>query len=142
MSKSQKYIKIISIIDIILGIIGLVVGILGAVGGFVVAGGGTGAEVAATDAAGFGVGMVLTAIASIITIIVGILGLRAAKDASKIKPVFVIAIISLVITVISVIGGLVGGKFDTADLFSLVGDVLMVFCANNVRKQAQEQARN
>ena len=135
MSNSQKYIKVISIIDIILGIIGLIVCILGATGAFIVVGSGTGAGVSATDAAGFGIGMIVGAISCIITLIVGILGVRAAKDASKIKPVFVIAIISLSLAIVSLIANIVGGNFSWSDLLSLVGSGLMAFCANNVRKQ-------
>ena len=69
--------------------------------------------------------------------IVGILGLRAAKDASKIKPVFVLSIISLAVGVVSLIMSITGGSFKASDLAGLVGSALMVFCANNVRKQAQ-----
>ena len=137
MSNSQKYIKVISIIDIIFGIIGLIIGILGATGGFIVAGGNTGADVAATDAVGFAIAMVITCIASLITLIVGILGVRAAKDASKVGPVFVIAVISLIIAIGSIIFNVIGGKFQFSDLFSMVGSGLMAFCANNVRKQNQ-----
>lgn len=137
MSNSQKYIKIISIIDIVFGVIGLIVGVLGATGGFIAASGATGADVAATDAAGFGGVMIILAIACIFEIIVGILGLRAAKDASKIKPVFVLSIISLAVGVVSLIMSITGGSFKASDLAGLVGSALMVFCANNVRKQAQ-----
>ena len=137
MSNSQKYIKVISIIDIIFGVIGLIIGVLGATGGFLVASGATGADVAATDAAGFGAAMVIVALSCVFTIIVGILGLRAAKDASKIMPVFVLSIISLVIGVVSLIMSVTGGSFKASDLTGLVGSALMVFCANNVRKQAQ-----
>ena len=30
-----------------------------------------------------------------------------------------------------------GGKFDTSCLFSLIGSALMMWCANNVKKQNQ-----
>ncbi len=82
--------------------------------------------------------MIVLIIACIFEIIVGILGLRAAKDASKVMPVFVLSIISLVIGVISLIMGITGGSFKASDLTSVVGSALMVFCANNVRKQAQD----
>ena len=137
MSNSQKYIKIISIIDIVFGVLGLIVSAAAATGGFVLASGATGADVAATDAMGFGAAMVIVALSSIFTIIVGILGLRAAKDASKVKPLFVVSIISLAVGVVSVILSVTGGTFKVSDLSGLVGSALMVFCANNVRKQAQ-----
>jgi hypothetical protein len=53
-------------------------------------------------------------------------------------PVFVLSIISLVIGVISLIMGITGGSFKASDLTGVVGSALMVFCANNVRKQAQD----
>ena len=137
MSNSQKYIKIISIIDIVFGVLGLIVSAAGAAGGFVLASGATGANVAATDAMGFGAAMVILALSCIFTIVVGILGLRAAKDASKIKPLFIVSVISLAIGVVSVVMSVTDGSFKASDLTGLVGSALMVFCANNVRKQAQ-----
>lgn len=137
MSNSQKYINVISILDIIFGVIGLIVGGLGAAGGLAIAGGAVQAEVGAADAAGFSIVMILVIIASIFSIVTGVLGVRAAKDASKIQPVFILAIVSLAIAVISLVLGYVQGKPDSSSVSSIIGSALMVWCANNVKKQNQ-----
>lgn len=137
MSNSQKYIHVISILEIVFGAIGLILFGVGAAASFAIAGGAVEADLAATDAAGFGIAMVVLAIACIFNIITGILGVRAAKDASKIGPVFVLAVLSLAVSVLSLVLGVVGGDFDSSSVISVVGSALMAWCANNVKKQNQ-----
>ena len=134
MSKSQKYINIISILNIIGGAAQIVIGLLGAIGA-----GAVGADALAqqggnaSSVTGFVIALI---VAGAFSLICGILGVRAAKDASKIKPVFTLACISLVVGAIGVIANIIGGKFAISNLIELVAPALMVFCANNVRKQA------
>lgn len=134
MSKSQKYINIVSILNIIGGAAQIIIGILGAIGA-----GAVGADVLAQqggDAASVTGFVIALIVAGAFSLICGILGVRAAKDASKIKPVFTLACISLAVGLIGVIANVISGKFAIGNLTELVAPLLMVICANNVRKQA------
>lgn len=136
MSNSQKYINIISILNIIGGAAQIIIGLLGAFGV-----GSVGADAIAQQAGdasahtavtGFIIALI---VAGVFSLICGILGVRAAKDASKIKPVFVLACISLAVALVGNIASIIGGSFSIGNLTELVAPALMVFCANNVRKQ-------
>lgn len=135
MSNSQKYINIISILNIIGGAAQIIIGLLGAFGA-----GSVGADAIAhqagasapTAVTGFIIALI---VAGVFSLICGILGVRAAKDASKIKPVFVLACISLAVALVGNIASIIGGSFSIGNLTELVAPALMVFCANNVRKQ-------
>lgn len=137
MSNSQKYINIVSILNIIAGVIFIVLGIVafagkGAVGNAaLVEQAGTADAPAAVNA--FIIGMIASGALSLIT---GILGVRAAKDATKVTPVFVLSAISLAIVVVGLIGSIISGSFSASGLLELIAPGLMFWCANNVRKQA------
>ena len=136
MSGSQKYIKIIGILNIIGGALFVLFGILGFLGKGLV-----GNEALIEEAGDSSAPMIaniflIFMIASgIFSLIIGILGVRAANDPSKIGPVFILAIISLAISVISLVGGIFGGNFSVYSLIECVPPALMTWCANNVKKQ-------
>lgn len=137
MSNSQKYINIVSILNIIGGAAQIVFGILGAIGAGFVGSAAINAEAGSATAAASVTGFVIALIVSgAFSLICGILGVRAAKDASKIKPVFTLACLSLAVSAIGIIANIIGGQFSIGDLAQLVAPALMVWCANNVRKQA------
>lgn len=136
MSNSQKYINVISILNIIGGAFGLIAGILAAVGGGIAGDALAQTEGAPTAATVIGFAIALM-IAGGLSLLTGILGVRAAKDASKIGPVFVLAALSFGVTVIGIIASLVGGSFSLSSLTELVPTGLMLWCANNVKKQNQ-----
>ena len=137
MSNSQKYINIVSILNIIGGVIFIILGIVGFVGKGAVT------EAALIEQAGtadapamanaFLIGMIGSGVLSLIT---GILGVRAAKDATKVKPVLILSAISLAVVVIGLIGSIISGSFSASGLLELVAPGLMFWCANNVKKQA------
>lgn len=138
MSNSQKFINVVSILNIIGGIAYLVIGLLGAFG---VGGVGTerlvehtGEQTAGVAAWLFIVIMILVGGFSLFT---GILGTRAAHDASKIGPVFTLATISLIISVVNVVVSIIDKDFGLRAICSLVGPALMLWCAANVKKQNQ-----
>ncbi len=137
MSNSQKYIKIISILNIIGGAIQIAVGCLALLG---VGMAGTDALVQETGdasapfaAAGF---IIALAVAGGFSVLCGVLGLRAAKDASKIGPVLILAGLSLAVAAIGLVANIVNGNFAIANLTELIAPGLMLWCANNVKNQA------
>ena len=137
MSKSQKYINIISILNIIGGAIFIVLAIVGFAGKGAV-GDAALVEQAGTAAApsmanAFLIGMIASGALSLIT---GILGVRAAKDATKVKPVLILSGISLAIVVIGLVGSIFSKEFSASGLLELIAPALMFWCANNVKKQA------
>ena len=137
MSNSQKYINIISILNIIAGAIFIVLGIVGFVGKSAVGNAalveqaGTANAPAAVNALIF-----IMIVSGALSLITGILGVRAAKDATKVKPVLILSAISLAIVVIGLIGNIIGGSFSASGLLELIAPGLMFWCANNVKKQA------
>ena len=138
MSASQKYIKIVSILNIIGGAFYVLIGILGFLGKGLV-----GNEALIEEAGDSSAPMItnifliVMIVIGLFSLVVGILGVRAANDPSKIGPVFTLAIISLVISVISLVGGIFGGSFSIYSLIECVPPALMTWCANNVKKQAK-----
>ena len=137
MSNSQKYINIISILNIIGGAIFIVLAIVGFAGKSAVGNAALVEQAGTADAPAmanaFLIGMIASGALSLIT---GILGIRAAKDATKVKPVFILSAISLAIVVIGLIGSIISGSFSISGLLELVAPGLMFWCANNVKKQA------
>ena len=143
MTGSQKAIKVLSIIVIVVAILSIVAGLVTCAGG--AAGVMAGADASAVEqeqlALGAGVLFVLAGgalVSGIIDLIVGLLGLRGAKDPNKIMPFFVIAIIGAVFAVLNLIGCFTSGQLDGTSIASAVVQLaLMVVCvilANNVRK--------
>ena len=139
MSGSQKYIKIISILNIIGGAFYVLIGILGFLGKGLVsnealieqAGGDSSAPMAAN------VFLIVMIVIGLFSLIVGVLGVRAANDPSKIGPVFTLSIVSLAISVINLFVGIFGGNFSLHSLIECVPPALMTWCANNVKKQVK-----
>ena len=138
MSASQKYIKIVSILNIIGGALFVLFGILGFLGKGIV-----GNEALIEEAGDSSAPMIaniflIFMIASgIFSLIIGILGVRAANDPSKIGPVFILGAISLIISVVNVFVGIFGGNFSVYSLVECVPPALMTWCANNVKKQVK-----
>ncbi len=139
MSGSQKYIKIVSILNIIGGAFYVLIGILGFLGKGLVgnealieqAGGDSSAPMAAN------VFLIVMIVIGLFSLVVGILGVRAANDPSKIGPVFTLAVVSLIISVVNLFVGVFGGNFSVYSLIECVPPALMTWCANNVKKQVK-----
>ena len=137
MSASQKYIKIVSILNIIGGAFYVLIGILGFLGKGLVgnealieqAGGDSSAPMAAN------VFLIVMIVIGLFSLVVGILGVRAANDPSKIGPVFTLSVVSLIISVVNLFVGIFGGNFSVYSLIECVPPALMTWCANNVKKQ-------
>ena len=138
MSASQKYIKIIGILNIIGGAFYVLIGILGFLGKGIVGNEALVAEAGDSSApAAVNVFLIVMIVIGLFSLIVGILGVRAANDPSKIGPVFTLAVISLVISVIGLVGSIFGGSFSIYSLIECVPPALMTWCANNVKKQVK-----
>ena len=148
-SGSQKFLLVISILDIIMGILILLGAILLLVAGVgsvavssdpaAMAEAGVTATEAAEAGGALGILGFFTLLSGGLCLLQGILGLRAANDNQKIMPVWVLAIIGLVGAVITIVVALTDGSFsagDTSSLGSLVGSGLMFWVANNIKKQA------
>ena len=135
MSNSQKYIKIVSILNVISGALYVVFALLAVLGVGLAGDAMSQMEEAPSNAAiAAFIGSLL--VSGAITLVAGILGLRAAKDASQIKPVFKLALVSFVITLINVILGAVGNNLDLGQVMELVAPALMLWCSYNVKKEA------
>lgn len=138
MSASQKYIKIIGILNIIGGAFYVLIGILGFLGkGFVsnealIEQAGDSAAPAAVNTF-----LIVMIVIGLFSLIVGFLGVRAANDPSKVGPVFTLSIVSLVISVANLFVGIFGGNFSVYSLIECVPPALMTWCANNVKKQVK-----
>ncbi len=149
-SGSQKFLLVISILDIIVGILGLIGAIM-----FITLGAGTNiAEVAdpasmaeagitasdASAAAGvMGIVGIVALFSGALCLLQGILGVRAANDNQKIMPVWVIALIGLICAAVGIIMGLIDGSFGTQAwslVGSLAGSLLMFWVANNIKREA------
>ena len=138
MSASQKYIKIIGILNIIGGAFYVLIGILGFLGKGLVGNEALVAEAGDSSApVAVNVFLIVMIVIGLFSLIVGILGVRAANDPSKIGPVFTLAVISLVISVIGLVGSIFGGSFSIYSLIECVPPALMAWCANNVKKQVK-----
>ena len=136
MSGSQKFIYIVSILNIIGGAAYLLFGILAALGVGITGTERLVQETGEQQAGAYAIIFIVILVAlGAFSLITGILGVRAAHDASKINPVFILAAISLIISVISLIMAITEKKFSATTLASVVGPALMLWCANNVKKQ-------
>ena len=94
MSNSQKYIFVISILNIIGGVFYLIIGVLGFMGKSIAGNEAliqqAGEESAPALVTAFIIMMILSGAFSLL---LGFLGIRAAKDASKIGPVYILAML-------------------------------------------------
>ncbi|MBR5340876.1 MAG: hypothetical protein IK151_03000 [Erysipelotrichaceae bacterium] len=135
MSNSQKYIKMVSILNVISGAAYVVFALLAVLGVGLAGDAMSQMEGAPSNAAiAAFIGSLL--VSGAITLVSGILGLGAAKDASKIKPVFTLSLIGFVITLLNVILGAVGNNLDIGQIMELVAPALMLWCSYNVKKEA------
>lgn len=150
-SGSQKFLLVMSIINIVFGALGIIIGLMAMAGGAVIGAVNTPEITSAFNESGVPqsaaaimvvAGSMLIVITSIVDVIVGILGVRAANDNQKIMPVWVLCLIDLVLTVVSVGMTLAQGNAfsDPSNIFSIVLtlalSVLMFYAANNIKREA------
>ena len=147
-SGSQKFLLVISIINIVFAAIGILGGIAGIMGGAFfgaadpqeVSSALSGTGVTQGEASGLVVGVFLfVLLACIVELIVGILGVRAANDNQKIMPVWVLALIQVILYAITIIMSIVNGSFASdgiSNVLSLAFGILLFWVANNIKKQA------
>ena len=62
--------------------------------------------------------------------------MRAANDSKKAGPLLVLSAISLCVGIVGIIAATIGGGFKVESLIKLVPPALMLWCANNLKKQA------
>ena len=136
MTGSQKAIKIISIILIVVGIVALIAGLLTFAGGMALVG--AGAEASSIDQQFYVSSAGLFFVLGAGALISGIFGLRGAKDPRKIGPFFVFSIIGLVLSILNLIISLTSGVSDLTTIGSnIVSVALLIGCvvlANKVRQ--------
>ena len=147
-SGSQKVLLVLSILNIIGAVLGLLGGLAIMLGGAFF--GAVPASEAASALEGTGVtqgeagalvgvlGFVVI-LSGVIELVMGILGVRAANDNQKIMPVWVLSIASLVLNAIALVSTIVNGTFGTQGASSIVGlilAVLMMWIANNIKREA------
>ncbi|MDO4538590.1 MAG: hypothetical protein Q4B54_10550 [Coriobacteriales bacterium] len=150
-SGSQKFLLVVSIINIVFGALAVIMGLLAMTGGAVIGAVNTPEVTSAFDEAGMAQstaaalvmgGSMLIIITSVIDIVIGILGVRAANDNQKIMPVWVLCLIDLVLTIIGVIvslvqnGSLGSGSSMLSNILSIAMTVLMFYAANNIKREA------
>ena len=135
MSNSQKYIKIVSILNVISGAAYVLFALL-AVLGVGLAGDAMSQMEGAPSKTAIVVFVGSLLVSGAITLLAGILGLGAAKDASKIKPVFTLSLIGFVITVLNIVLSAVANNLDIGQIVELVAPALMLWCSYNVKKEA------
>ena len=147
-SGSQKVLLVLSILNIIGAVLILLGGLALMLGGAVF--GAVPSSEAAAALAGSGVtqgeagaiagiaGFVII-LSVVVELVMGILGVRAANDNQKIMPVWVLAIISLVLNAIGLVSTIVNGSFGTQGASAIIGlilSVLMMWIANNIKREA------
>ena len=140
---SKSILKVLGIIDIVLGVLVLLFSTLTLAGGGLLASG-----VVPMDQveAGASTSLVLVAGGAILllggfSLAEGILSRRAANDPSKAQPAFVCAIISLVLASVNLISAIIGGGSPVSAITSVVINVLLVMAANTLRKEGASEAQ-
>jgi hypothetical protein len=148
-SSSQKALKVISIINLVMGALIALLAILSFIGGSVlgsmtvsqIVNQGLYAKAQQVGTATFNMLGLILLIGGVISIIEGILGVRAANDPDKIMPVWILSIMSLTLSAATLIMSLfhMGGMtFDISQIVQLILDFLVFWIANNIRNQAAE----
>ena len=147
-SGSQKVLLVLSILNIIGAVIMLLSGLLVMMGGTLFGAVNPVDAATALEGSGLtqgqasalaGVGGLLVIIAGIVELVLGILGVRAANDNQKIMPVWVLSIIQLVLCALSLISAITSGSFGSkgiSAIISLIIAVLIMWIANNIKKEA------
>ena len=139
---SKTVLKVLGIVDIILGVLVLLGSVLALAGGGLLA---SGAVPMDQVEAGVSGSLVLVAggamlVMGCFSLAEGILARRAAKDPSKAQPALVFAVISLVLAAGNMIYAIVGGGAPVSGLVSVAVNVLLVMAANTVRKEGAAEA--
>ena len=136
---SQKALKVISIIMIVLAGITLLLGVGGLVtGGFLgVAGLGTSSGSAAMLGGVAIVASLVIVVSGVIDLLIGIFGLRGANDPRKIGTFYVLAIIGLAFAVLSALGTVIGGDWSSmgSAIIGLILPGVCVLLAYNIKKE-------
>ena len=135
---SKSVLKVLGIVDIVMGVLVLLFSALTLAGGGLLASG-----VVPMDQTEAGVSGSIVLVASGAMLLLGgfslaegILSRRAANDPSKAQPAFVFAIISLVLASGNLIWAIVGGGSLVSVITSVAINVLLVMAANTLRKEA------
>ena len=139
---SKSLLKVLGIVDIVMGVLVLLFSALTLAGGGLLASGVVPMDQAEAGVSGslvlvVGGAMLLLGAFSLAE---GILSRRAANDPSKAQPALVFAIISLVLAAGNMIWAIVGGGSPVSSLVSVVINVLLVMAANTVRKEGAAEA--
>ena len=136
-SGSQLYIKIVSILNIIGGALYLLVGVLTIFGKNIVGDSALIEQARDTTApaavTAFIIALILSGAFSLFS---GIIGLRAANDPKKTGPLIILSTLSLCVGIVGIVAATIGGGFKVESIIKLVPPALMLWCANNVKKQA------
>ena len=145
-SGSQKFLLVISIIDIVVGAFALIGAILLIMGGGMVAAdptvladSGLTADEAGIASGAFSFLGLVSLFTGAIGLLEGILGIRAANDNQKIMPVWVLSLIGLIGSVVGVVMSIANGSIgaQAVNLIAmLAGSALMFWVANNIKRQA------
>ena len=139
---SKTVLKVLGIVDIILGVLVLLGSVLTLTGGGLLASGAV-----PMDQVEAGVSGTLVLVAGGVMLLMGcfslaegILARRAAKDPSKAQPALVFAVISLVLAALNLTWAIVGGGSPISGLVSVAINVLLVMAANTVKKEGAAEA--
>ena len=139
---SKSILKVLGIVDIVMGVLVLLFSALTFAGGGLLASG-----VVPMDQVEAGVSSSLVLVAGgamllmgVFSLAEGILSRRAANEPSKAQPAFVFAIISLVLASANLIWAIVGGGSPVSAITSVVINVLLVMAANTLRKEGAAEA--
>ena len=147
-SGSQKVLLVLSILNIIAAVLMLLGGLLVMLGGAMFGAAPASDAAAALQGTGVtqgeagalvGVAGFVIVFAGIVELLVGILGVRAANDNQKVMPVWVLSIIQVVLYAISLGMIITGGSFGTqgaSAIISLILAVLVLWIANNIKREA------
>ena len=134
---SQLYIKIVSILNIVGGALYVLFGILAIFGKNVVGDSAlieqSGDATAPAAVTAFIIALILSGAFSLFS---GIIGLRAANDPKKTGPLIILSTLSLCVGIVGIVAATIGGGFKVESIIKLVPPALMLWCANNVKKQA------
>ena len=124
---SKTVLKVLGIVDIILGVLVLLGSVLTLTGGGLLASGAV-----PMDQVEAGVSGTLVLVAGGVMLLMG--------DPSKAQPALVFAVISLVLAAGNLIWAIVGGGAPVSGLVSVAVNVLLVMAANTVRKEGAAEA--
>lgn len=142
-SMSQKVLKVISIIMIVVGAIAIVISAMMLVGGIAAVNYGTVPDVSPEDAetvtvVAIGLG-IMGIISGIVNVVIGIFGVRGANNPQKIGVFFVLCIVGLVLMAINTVYQFATGAVDSSGVISAflgyVCPVIVTMLAHNVKKE-------